>query len=316
MVVLVVLLAASTLVSPWPTALVLRHSPVLAGDPGRMEPHVPGGVTTLHDEPYRSGDPDALLDVTTPDDAAGPLPAVVWVHGGAFVAGQRADVAPYLEILAAHGYATVDVGYSLAPGSTYPTQIEQVADAVAHLVAHADRLGIDPDRLVLAGDSAGAHIAAQVALLVADPDYGARVGVPAPADAGPLLGTVLVSGVFDLDVADRATGLGGWLQRQLLWAYTGERDFADDAWLRLASLPQQVGATYPPTFLSTGADDPFLPHAHAMADALEAHGVPVDTFFPPAGDIATPHEYQFDLDQQPGQEALDRVLAFLAAATA
>ncbi len=107
------------------------------------------------------------------------------------------DVANYLRVLAGRGLTTVGVDYSIAPGSRYPTPVKQVAAALAHLVDHADRLGVDPARVVLAGDSAGAQIAAQVALLVTDPAYAAEVGIEVDVPPSSLQGLVLFCGAYD-----------------------------------------------------------------------------------------------------------------------
>src|SRR5690606_17409491 len=106
-----------------------------------------------------------------------PLPTVVWVHGGGWVAGDKSEVANYLRILAGHGYTVVGVNYPIAPRATYPTPTRRVNDALRHLVSHARRLHVDPTRIVLAGDSAGAHIAAQVAAITTVAGYAELVGI-------------------------------------------------------------------------------------------------------------------------------------------
>src|SRR4051794_20430513 len=146
--------------TPWPSALLIRA--VFDRGAGRasaaLEKYVPGDLVEVVDEAYDIASPDGRLDVFRPPRAE-PLPTVVWVHGGAFVSGSKGDVANYLRVLAGRGFTTVGVDYSIAPGSRYPTPVRQVAAALAHLVDHADRLGVDPGRIVLAGDSAGAQIA-------------------------------------------------------------------------------------------------------------------------------------------------------------
>src|SRR6476620_12233516 len=164
--------------TPWPSALVIRavFDRGAARSSAALARHVPGDLVEVVDEAYDIASPDGRLDVFRPPRTE-PLPAVVWVHGGAFVSGSKGDVANYLRVLAGRGFTTVGVDYSIAPGSRYPTPVKQVAAALDHLVDHADRLGVDPARIVLAGDSAGAQIAAQVALLVSDTAYAKDVGI-------------------------------------------------------------------------------------------------------------------------------------------
>ncbi len=155
---------------------------------------------------YAADDPDALLDLFKPGDATEPLPVVAWVHGGAFVYGRRDNVTNYLKVLASRGFATVAVGYSKAPSANYPTPLAQVNAALGYLSANADRLGLDPERIVLAGDSAGAQIAAQLSIILTAPDYAKRVGIT------PAIAATQLKGAFSL----RALWGGGHgLQRPL-----------------------------------------------------------------------------------------------------
>ncbi len=318
-VALVLVVVIAFQVSYWPTTLLLRYQPDLNGTAAQdsLARHVPDGVDEVLDERYRPDDPDGRLDVFRPADATGPLPVVVWVHGGAFVAGTKDGTASYLKILASHGYTTVSVEYTKAPERHYPYQVEQVADAIRHVVRHADRLHVDPDRIVIAGDSAGAHLAAQTVLAIADDDYARAAGLPQAVERDQVLGAVLACGAYDLTLPDYGDGLVGRFERDILWAYTGEKDFESDHRVSFASLPQHVSSSFPPTFVTAGNGDPLEPHSHALAEALRTQGVDVDAlFFPADRRPEVPHEYQFDLDEAPGPEALDRILAFLARVTA
>jgi len=257
------------------------------------------------------------MDVFFPDGTDEGLPTVVWVHGGAFVAGTKDGTAAYAQILASHGYTVASVEYTKAPEGRYPHQLEQVSAAIEHLVTDAGRLHVDSDRIVLAGDSAGAHIASQTALAISDDAYAQAAGLPQAIPRSGLRGVVLACGPYDLTIPDYSDGLMGRVQRDILWAYTGEKDFEDDPVIGYASIPQHVTAAYPPTFITAGNGDPLEPHSHALADALQAQDVPVDAlFFPAETEPPVGHEYQFDLDAEPGGQALDRILDFLARETA
>src|SRR6476469_11236393 len=140
--------------TPWPSALLIRavFDRGAAHASAALEKHVPGDLVEVVDEAYDIASPDGRLDVFRPPRTE-PLPTVVWVHGGAFVSGCKDDVANYLRVLAGRGVTAVGVDYSIAPGKRYPTPVRQVAGALAHLIDPADRLGVDPTRIVLAGDS-------------------------------------------------------------------------------------------------------------------------------------------------------------------
>ena len=313
-------------ISPRPGARLIRYVfEKNAADVKRaMEAHAPGGISSLPDQPYRSGDDDPRLDVYFPE-TVGPderLPTVVWTHGGAWISGHKDDAAPYFQLIAAQGYAVVSVGYSVAPGATYPTPIRQVNDALAYIQQNAARFHVDPERIVLAGDSAGAQITSQIAALVINPAYAADLGLTPSLAPPQLRGVILFCGIYDMKVFlanDHLPGNGGLMARvtrwgtdESMWAYTGSRAH-DSAALRQMSSIDHPTAAFPPAFISGGNDDPLTDgQSRPLAATLEGFGVDVTTlFYPPDHEPGLAHEYQFDLDNADGQNALAQMLSFL-----
>lgn len=312
--VAVVVYAAFQL-SPWPSVLMIRHwfGAETRAMSEALEKHVPDGIEAVLDEPYDPQDKNARLDVFRPQAVAGPLPVIVWVHGGAFVFGSKSDVTNYLKIVAAKGYVTVAVGYAIAPSATYPTPVIQVNRALGYLQANAARFGIDPRQIFLAGNSAGAQIAAQVSLLVTAPDYAARMGIAPLLAAENLRGAILFCGALDTRRLNFNGPFGGFLTT-VLWAYSGTKDFRNDPRLKDFSIPANMTKDFPPFFISVGNADPLAPSSHDTEQRARELGVPADAlFFPKDHTPRLPHEYQFNLDNQDGQLALTRMLAFLAA---
>lgn len=301
-------------VSPWPGALLIRR----AFEQGAAEAsralarHVPPGVVdSVIGERYDPADGDAYLDVYYPADAGRAFPTVVWVHGGGWVSGTRTDIGNYARVLAARGYTVVSVDYSIAPGATYPTPVRQVNAALGYLVRNAARLHVDPDHLVLAGDSGGSHIVSGVAAGLTDTAYSRAVGFTPAIGPRRLRGMLLFCGAYDIGAVNLEGSFGGFL-RTVLWSYSGRKDWARDERFRTASVVNYVTPAFPPAFITAGNGDPLLPQSRAMADALAARGVRVDTlFFPADRTPPLPHEYQFNLDTDAGREALDRAVRFL-----
>jgi acetyl esterase len=313
--VLGVLAYAVLELSPWPSVLVYRwwmnHGGI--GVNQALLKHVPPDIEAQADEPYIAGDADATLDVYHPASVKQPLPTVVWIHGGGFLAGDKQHVANYLKILAGRGYTTVAVSYSLAPASTYPTPVRQVNAALVYLTRNAERLHVDPERIFLAGDSAGAQLAAQVANMISAPPYAQAIGVQPLIRREQLRGVILHCGIFDLGLA-KFDGPYGHFMRTIVWSYSGRKEFGGVSGLPAFSLPAQVTAQFPPAFISVGNADALVPHSRALADALTKQGVKVDTlFFPADYRPPLPHEYQFNLDSGAGREALERTVRFLKA---
>lgn len=312
--ILVALATAAALAfkfSPWPSVAVFSY--VFAqGDQASeaaLARHVPTGIGARTRLAYGPG-PDEVFDVYTPPGAPGPRPAIVWIHGGGWIGGSTRGIANYLKVLAGHGYTTVAVEYSTGLGSAYPRPVEQVNAALAFLVDRAADLNIDPNRIVLAGDSAGAQIAGQVALITTDVAYARVVGIRPRLARERLRALLLLSGAYDLDAVD-FQGDYAWFLKTVLWAYSGAENFLEDRRFRLMSITPHVSAGFPPSFVSSGNGDPLEPQARALARKLASLGVRVETLFFPGQTPPLGHEYQFNLDTGGGQEALKRMLAFL-----
>jgi acetyl esterase/lipase len=305
-------------VSPWPGAFLIRRAfekGALAANQALARHVPPGVVDSVIGERYDPADADALLDVYYPAEAARAgraLPTIVWVHGGGWVSGTRADIGNYARVLAARGYTVVSVDYSIAPGATYPTPLLQVNAALGYLIRNAARLHIDPDHLVLAGDSGGAHVVSGVAAGLTDAAYARAVGFAPAVEPRRLRGMLLFCGAYDIGAVNLEGSFGGFL-RTVLWSYSGRKDWTGDERFGTASVVNYVTPAFPPSFISAGNGDPLLPQSRAMAAALAAQGVRVDSlFFPADYTPSLPHEYQFNLDTDAGRQALERAVRFLA----
>lgn len=110
---------------------------------------------------YGAG-PRQVMDLTYPRGTA-PAPILVMVHGGAFRAGDKSDLAIWPELLEA-GIAVVRVNYRLSGTDRWPAPGEDCLSAVVQLQRQGAELGLDPSRIVLLGQSAGAFLAVSTAL--------------------------------------------------------------------------------------------------------------------------------------------------------
>jgi acetyl esterase len=147
---------------------------------------LPAGMTVTNSFVVRAGDEVPVRIYRPAGDGA--LPAIVYYHGGGFTTGSIETYDPFAMALAeASDAVVVSVHYARLPEATPRAMVEQCYDALAWTARMAGTLGVDPDRIAVAGDSAGAFIAVQVAILARD-------------SGGPRLACQLLCyGVFDLD---------------------------------------------------------------------------------------------------------------------
>jgi acetyl esterase/lipase len=120
-------------------------------------------VTVRYNIPYSdSDDASRMADIYLPESDT-PLPSIVMIHGGAWIAGDKSYDAIHARKFAARGYVVMVINYRLAPTHKYPAQIDDCFEAIRWLVAHAPSYRVDEQRIGVWGYSAGGHLAALVA---------------------------------------------------------------------------------------------------------------------------------------------------------
>lgn len=323
LVILVGVVIAAFIISPRPSAWVVKTLFDMDNESlqAAQESSRRNDVTAMNDISYREGDSDALLDVyypaNTPEGAK--LPTLVWTHGGAWIQGSRKYYVPFFQNYAKEGFTVVAVGYTLAPNKQYPTPVIQLNDALKYITANADRLKIDKDRIFMAGDSAGSQITSQVATLVTNPEYAARMKLTPAISPEQLRGLILHCGFYDLKkfAASAEISPVAFLRfgmTAMIWAYTGSKTPSAEMLDEMSAI-NHATAAYPATFISGGNADPLTDaFSKPFAEKLVSMGVPVTTlFFPPDHPVQLGHEYQFRLDQPDAQRALKESVEFLKA---
>lgn len=205
---------------------------------------------------YRAGRP-----------GAGPRPAVIWVHGGAWLFGTRHEQGlPLLNHLAANGWVGLNIDYRLSPAATLPDHVEDVKRAIAWVREHADELGVDASFVALTGGSAGGHLTA-LAALTAD-DTTLQPGFE-DADAS-VQAAVPLYGVYDLvDSEQRHIPV---LRRVVEWLVVKARvDYERERFERVSPL-HRIHAGAPPFFIVHGSSDSLVPlvGAREFAEQLRA----------------------------------------------
>ena len=112
------------------------------------------------DVAYDDKSPSQVLDIYLPEEGEGPFATYVFLHGGAFLFGDKQDVQFLLGIDGVNrGYAVVSVEYRRALETKMPAAVYDVKAALRFLRAHAAEYHLDPERFALGGDSAGAYYA-------------------------------------------------------------------------------------------------------------------------------------------------------------
>jgi acetyl esterase len=267
-----------------PEAQGLLDALAEAGLPATEEMTVPNaraataGFLALQGEPVEVA---SVLDRTVPGPAGeipvrvytpageGPLPVVVYFHGGGWVIGDLEVVdQPCRQLASAAGAIVVSVDYRLAPEHRYPAAFDDSYAATVWVGAHAAEIGGDPARLAVAGDSAGGNLAAAVALAARDrggPELAAQLLIYPVTD-------------FNFGTASYQDNREGYLltkgSMQWFWAhYLGAQDLDKDPYACPLRADSLVGL--PPAYVATSEYDPLRDEGEAYARRLEEAGVAV-----------------------------------------
>ena len=219
-----------------------------------LGPRDKGGRLAVRDAAYGT-DPRQRLDVFVPTVPVERAPVLVFFYGGSWSSGSKDDYAFAAQAFAAQGFVTVLPDYRLYPQSRFPDFLKDGAAAIAWVRDNIAAQGGDPNRIVLAGHSAGAYNAAMLGL---DPEYLRQAGV----DPRAVRAVAGLSGPYDFLPFDQKTSIEVFGQAPDPEA-TQPVSFA--------------GAHSPPTFLATGDRDTVVKprNTASLAALLRTARVPV-----------------------------------------
>ena len=257
--------------SPWPKAMVIRYYFNKGGIEAnkKIQDLVPDHIKTIKNLQYDPNDFDAYFDIYAPTDhLTRSYKTIVWIHGGAWISGSKDQIENYCKILASKGFNVIPVNYSVAPEKKYPTALKQLNTFLSYLSTVNSKYNIDLSDVILAGDSAGAQLAAQVANITVNKQYSDLLGIEPGLKKENLKGVVLFCGAYSLrDV--NFNGKDASFLKTVLWSYTGSKDFKNKEEFKSMSVIDYVNEDFPPTFISVGNADPLANQSYQFSKELK-----------------------------------------------
>lgn len=261
----------------------------------------------LSDLVYDPGQPDELGrgDLYLPAEAEGPVPVVLFVHGGGWTGGHKnlRNARLLGEHLACRGVAMFDIDYELAPESPIVQQVRHAKCALRWLRGEARRFGLDPERVGVTGGSAGGNLAGLVATTGGEPLFEPTCDVHPESSTGVDMAFPFY-GIYDfltlqelrIDLSNRADD------------YMGVTEPTDEDWLVVSPI-HYVDADDPPMLLINGTGDALVPWQQAvqMGEALDAVGVDNEVLIVEGGE----HGFDAFFGSPESRIALDAVDAFV-----
>jgi acetyl esterase len=253
-------------------------------DLGQLEIDPPVRVT-LHTEVLlrQRGETALTAEIAVPS-GAGPFPAIVYLHGGAWCVWSAATVRRLTMRLARAGMLVISINYGLAPEHPFPWAVEDAVYAIRWAARHAADYEGDPARIAVGGDSSGANLAAAALVFLngyrAELDEGAYAGDPVEVSAA-----LLVCGNYDFlqRMRERPT-TPGTTEIMANLAYLGTHFLSRVCNPLVSPVYAPNLHSFPPTYLSVGDEDSVLHQSLGMTEALAANDVPVTLSVVTGGD--------------------------------
>jgi acetyl esterase/lipase len=216
------------------------------------------------------GGRELRCDIFTPPGSPRSAPGVLLLHGGGWRSGDRSQLRGYGVLLGREGYVCVASEYRLAPDHRWPAHLHDVKAALRWMRANAGRLGIDPERIAVSGNSAGAHLALMLAATPGAPEFEGDGGNPGVrTDVAAAIAIYPPTDLTHLVGADPQSD-------DAVRTFLGPAATTETA--RRASPLAYARADFPPTLLIHGTADTVVNYRESlrMFEALEAAGAPVE----------------------------------------
>ncbi|MEM7094598.1 MAG: alpha/beta hydrolase [Actinomycetota bacterium] len=218
--------------------------------------------------PGHDGDPDVRVKVYRPADLTASAPALLWIHGGGMVLlDADGDDAHCVRRAAEQGCVVVSVDYRLAPETPAPGLVNDCYAALSWLASNADDLGVDADRIMIGGASAGGGLAAGLALFARDQG--------GPAIAGQMLVYPMLDHRNETPSSHAITDPRVWNRQSNLLAWEAYLGGGEPTPYSSPSIAEDLSGL-PPAYINVGTLDMFLDEDIAYAQAMLRAGVPVD----------------------------------------
>lgn len=262
-------------------------------------------------ETYGSSYLKNKFDVYTPYRKLPNSPAVIWVHGGGLVGGDKSELEDYALALSKMGYTIFSLNYNLVPESKYPEPVQQLSDFIDFLGRNTSKYKIDISNVFLAGNSAGAQIVAQFSTAKTNKRYAEKLKITLPQAHFNIRGLLLFCGFFNFQdlVAGDLSKVSSFLFKEIVKAYFSDEE--SPSLTDTSSIYEYISNAFPPTYITDGNTFSLEKQSRKMLAYLNESSVAVIYRFFDKKNIKVKHDYQFDLKGEAGSCCFEDVKLFL-----
>ena len=248
------------------------------------------------------------LDIYTCTNSKG---TIFYIHGGGYVAGDKWNRREYLFRYVKDGYNVVNINYQLFPAAHYPDNLKQADDALYYIIKNASKYGIDSNKIILSGDSAGGQLAGQLALVLTNKVYSKQIGYNPKTQMTPKA-FIGVSAWSDIQLGLRMNSpILEWFTDKVARSYFQVIDVKKSKKVAEASLVSNVNKNFPASFISDGNTGSFTTANLALVKRLKQLNVPVQGQFYDKKKVVLRHIFELNTQNNYAQEIYYKQLSFL-----
>ena len=251
------------------------------------------------------------MDIYTPKTEKKKLPILFWMHGGAYVGGDKNDCRDYLEYLCSDTQQiVVNIDYERSPEAKHPTPVIQLNEAIQAAKKEIKEQA-DWSNISIGGDSAGAQISGEYLLALQNEEIKKADQLDPTLENKQITKFVSLSGLLDpsafTQVSDK---ISSFLYAKCGWAYFDSKNFERLEDVKHLALARHADRWTQKTFLTDGNTNTFTKQMEQTASAFEKVGVKVTKVDYTKKNVVLNHEYQFDFSNKQAQETYQKLVAF------
>ncbi len=230
-------------------------------------------ITVQKDVCYYSEHGDSCIADIYSMPSTAPRSAMLYIHGGGFVAGGKQYREGVSRWFAGEGFCVFNVDYGLCPQYRFPAPLEHLVYALNFIVENAQKYNVNADKVVIAGDSAGGYYASMLATLTCNLTARKLVKTTPKASVGALL---LNCGLYDVEMALKNKKTIG---EKIFTEFTGMDNFDEYEFKELCSPINLLSANFPPTFMIYSKHDLFCGgQAERMITKMHEQGIYAEVY--------------------------------------